>query len=150
MLPSAAPLTTSASRTGKVLPKIVAVVDDDGEIARALGAWFAVIGLDATLHASAESLLAAIRQEDNALVVGDGRDSAVIVGAILDVDLPGMSGIELAHILRKAEPRLPLVLITALREEERGRFGALPAGTRCLKKPFDLDSMEDALFPLLH
>jgi hypothetical protein len=38
---------------------------------------------------------------------------------------------------------LSLVIITALGEEDRLRYGMLPSGVQCLKKPFDLDTLEN-------
>jgi DNA-binding response OmpR family regulator len=64
--------------------------------------------------------------------------------------LPGATGFELAKSLRHMALELPIAIITALRDEERTRYGNPPPGIRCLKKPFDLDALEDALFPLLH
>ncbi len=132
---------------------IVAIVDDDPQISRALGLWLDLQGLRAVHHISGESLLQSIHQDDGALTLHFGTIKPVViplVGAVLDLNLPGITGIELAKALRRQSPALPLVVITALREEERARYGAPPPGVRCLKKPFDLDALEDALFPLLH
>jgi len=37
-----------------------------------------------------------------------------LVAAILDLNLPGLSGVALAHLLRSLDARLPLVVVTAL------------------------------------
>ena len=37
----------------------------------------------------------------------------------------------------------------ALPEDALDRYGVLPEGVQCLRKPFDLDALEAALFPLL-
>ncbi|TAN51346.1 MAG: response regulator [Methylococcaceae bacterium] len=132
---------------------MVAIVEDDPHVSRALGMWLKLHGLHATHHTSGESLMQAIQTENGRLTLCIGIGHPVtfpLVGAILDVNLPGMSGIELAHVLRGLSPGLPLAIITALREEDRARYGAPPQGILCLKKPFDLDALEDALFPLLH
>ncbi len=132
---------------------IVAIVDDDRHISRALGMWLELHGLRATFHTSGESLLQALRQEKGRLTLRlDSDDPATftLAGAVLDLNLPGVSGVELAQSLRQLDPALPLAIITALRDDERARYGNPPAGIRCLKKPFDLDALEDALFPLRH
>jgi DNA-binding response OmpR family regulator len=132
---------------------IVAIVDDDPQVSRALGLWLDLQGLRAVHHISGESLLQSIHQDDGVLTLHLGSIKPLViplVGAVLDLNLPGITGIELAKALRRQSPALPLVVITALREEERARYGAPPPGVRCLKKPFDLDALEDALFPLLH
>jgi DNA-binding response OmpR family regulator len=132
---------------------IVAIVDDDPQISRALGMWLELHGLRATHHISAESLLQSVRQENGRLTLHIGVSNPLVfplVGAVLDLNLPGATGFELAQSLRQLAPDLPIAIITALREEERLRYGSPPPGIRCLKKPFDLDALEDALFPLLH
>lgn len=127
---------------------VVAVVDDDPEIRRALGDWLALAGFEGSGHASAESLLAALDADDGKLRLGDdGRagDPGRILGAVLDVSLPGVSGVALARQLRRLAPELPLALITALSAEELRCFGCAPAGVRCLHKPFELEALEAAL-----
>ena len=132
---------------------IVAIVDDDPHISRALGMWLEMYGLRATHHTSGESLLQALCQDDGHLTLHIGVSHAVafpMVGAVLDLNLPGITGIELAQALRRLAPELPMAIITALHEDERERFGHPPPGVLCLKKPFDLGALEDALFPLLN
>lgn len=134
---------------------IIAIVDDDVDISCALGMWLELQGIHAAQHLSAESLLKDLVFEDGHLSLRvDGGDQGPVVlpllGAVLDINLPGVTGIHLARTLREVAPDLPIAIITALREEERLRYGSPPPGIHCLKKPFDLMALEDALFPLLH
>lgn len=136
-----------------VMRGIVAIVDDDPHISRALGSWLELHDLCTTHHTSAESLLQSIHRDDKCLSMqlDDGNPQLfTLIGAVLDLNLPGANGIELASALRRMAPDLPITIITALRDEERGHYGQPPPGICCLKKPFDLDALEDALFPLLH
>jgi DNA-binding response OmpR family regulator len=131
---------------------IVAIVEYDLHISRALGMWLELQSLSATCHASGESLLHALHQDDGHLTLHDGAppsDAFRLIGAVLDLNLPGISGVELANALRCMAPELPVAIITALRDDERVGYGTLPPGIRCLMKPFDLDALEEALFPLL-
>lgn len=130
---------------------IVAIVDDDPNISSALGMWLELHGLQSTHHLSGESLMQAIHQENGHLTLPIDVSNSVVfplMAAVLDVNLPGITGIELAHLLRGLAPELPLTIITALRDDERARYGNPPPGICCLKKPFDLDALEDALLPL--
>jgi DNA-binding response OmpR family regulator len=129
----------------------VAIVDDDLDILNALGMWLNLHSLHSTAHHSGESLLSSIQQENGNLITCFNILNPVrfqLVGAVLDLDLPGVSGIELARILRNLNPDLPITIITALSADEITRFGNLPSGIRSLEKPFDLDELENALFPL--
>jgi two-component system response regulator (stage 0 sporulation protein F) len=60
---------------------------------------------------------------------------------ILDVKMPGMSGIETLHEIRKFDPGVSVVLMTAYEEldivEEAGKLGV----EHYLCKPFDLNEL---------
>lgn len=122
---------------------LVALVDDDPQILDALSTWLHSIGLKPRSFANAESLLVALKDPASLL-------SQSLAGAILDINLKEMHGVELAHLLRKSFPGIPLVMITALSSEEISQFGQLPPKAACLKKPFNLESLEDALFGWIH
>jgi DNA-binding response OmpR family regulator len=131
---------------------MVAIVDDDPQISRALGAWLELHALRASHHISGESLLQAIQVQDGKLVIQIGVSNPLsfpLVGAVLDLNLPGINGIELARRLHRLAPTLPRVIVTALGAEDRAPYGPLPPGVFCLKKPFELDELEEALFPQL-
>ncbi len=144
---------TPAPHAPVPLPGVVALVDDDLQIGQALSTWFKLGGLQTAHHSSSESLLQAITQMNGHPTLPSSTDPSQrteLVAAVLDLNLPGMSGFALASALRERFPRLPLVIITALREDERTPYGAAPWGITCLQKPFDLDALDDALFPAMH
>lgn len=132
---------------------LVTIVDDDEQIASALGSWFDLRGLYTTQHASGESLLLALRNIDGTLLHDIDPSglalSRPLAGAVLDLNLGGMNGIELAKRLRALHETLPIVIISALPREDLARYGDLPLGVKYLKKPFDLNRLEDALFQKL-
>lgn len=152
MTQTAALHENTCAADGANLRGIVAIVDDDPHISRALGMWLELHGLRATHHISAESLLQAIHQDNGEITLHIGINNPMVfplMGAVLDLNLPGATGFELARSLRDLCPQLPIAIITALRDDERLRYGNPPPGVHCLKKPFELDALEDALFPLL-
>jgi FixJ family two-component response regulator len=64
---------------------------------------------------------------------------------ILDVAMPGMNGIELQAELKRHDKRIPIVFITAMRDEAvRARVMDLGA-TACLTKPFSDTALLEAL-----
>ena len=75
----------------------LAVVEDDGEVRTALNRLLRSMGHDVHLFESAEAF--------------DERPAQVDC-LILDVRLPGLSGIELSERLRRRGLRLPIVFIT--------------------------------------
>jgi FixJ family two-component response regulator len=83
------------------LPKIgiIAIVDDDEPLREALGSVMKASGFSIDTFASAEEFL-------------DSPHRHKTVCLILDVRLPGMSGIELQRRLLKANCRIPIIFIS--------------------------------------
>ena len=117
---------------------MIAIVDDDIEIAEAIGAWVQMIGIKCTVHHSAESLIEWMNQLST-------KDSKPLSAAILDINLPGINGLELGKQLRSSFPDLLIVMVSALRHEEINNLGAIPSNAHLLRKPYDLDELEGIL-----
>ena len=116
----------------------VSIVDDDELMRGALQGLLKEAGLPARAFPSAEEFL-------NSAALN--RSSCLIV----DVRLPGMSGLELQARLREEQTEIPIIFITA-HGDERMRTQALRAGAAdFLSKPFDdevlLRSVRAALEP---
>ena len=80
---------------------IIAIVDDDEPLREALGSVMKAAGFSPRLFASAEEFLAYC----------DNCDETACL--ILDVRLPGISGIELQRQLADAKNRVPIIFVTA-------------------------------------
>jgi FixJ family two-component response regulator len=105
------------------LRRTIAVVDDDASIRRSVGRLVNAYGFANVEYASAEAFLV--------------RDPAVAIDClVLDIDLGGISGIELQRRLKETGVNLPAIFITAL-EDDRLRTEAEREGcTAYLRKPF--------------
>jgi FixJ family two-component response regulator len=79
---------------------IIAIVDDDEPLREALGSVLKAAGFSIDTFATAEDFL-------------DYPDWRNIACLILDVRLPGMSGIELQRRLLDADSRVPIIFVTA-------------------------------------
>jgi FixJ family two-component response regulator len=103
---------------------VISIIDDDASIRVATNRLVRSLGYVAHTFASAEEFLAWSQVNDASCMIAD-------------VQMPGMSGIELqSHLLAQGR-RLPIIFITAF-PEERARTKALNAGAVCfLTKPFD-------------
>lgn len=111
---------------------MISVVDDDPSVRKALGRLLKSCGYDAAVYESAEAFLAAN-------VVGDTEC------LVLDVHLPGMSGLGLQAELVKSGVKCPIVFITAF-DEVRPRAEALASGaTEFLRKPVDCERLISAI-----
>jgi len=82
-------------------PLVVAVVEDDAPSRKALGRLLQAGGFEPALFESAEAYIEA---------------SPAVLCIVLDVQLPGMSGIELQDRLRAAGTAPPIIVTTASRE----------------------------------
>jgi FixJ family two-component response regulator len=103
---------------------VISIIDDDASVRVATNRLVRSLGYIARTFASAEEFLASSQANDTSCMIAD-------------VQMPGMSGIELqSHLLAQGR-RLPIIFITAF-PEESARTKALNAGAVCfLTKPFD-------------
>lgn len=94
---------------------MVAIVDDDPEIVVALTEWLGMTGYRSVGFSSAESMVDALvpNSDSTTTIELAGGNTVRLVGAILDVMLPGLSGFQLATRLRVADRELSIVLISA-------------------------------------
>src|SRR5882724_3035699 len=107
----------------------IAIVDDDRAMHEAIKTLVDTVELSAEGFSSAEEFLSSQHAQDSKCL-------------ILDVRMPGMSGIELQRRLAKDNCRIPIIFITAY-YSETVRARAIEAGAVAfLQKPFD----EQALF----
>ena len=112
---------------------LVAVVDDDISVRESLDRLIRSAGLEVSVFTSAEEFLATDHpRTPNCLV--------------LDVRLPGMTGIELHRHLMAGGCKAPAVFITAHASDDRARTAAASNRTVAyLTKPFDEDEFFLAL-----
>ena len=110
-------------------PLTLVVVDDDDQIRRAVGRFLRSHGHRVHVFDSAEAYLERDCEADC---------------AILDIDLPGLSGLQLAERLRQEGRRLPVVFITA--HDELAILAAVQETHRpFLRKPLDESDLLDAI-----
>lgn len=117
----------------------ITVVDDDESVRNALRRLIRSTGLAVEAFASAEAFL-----EDRGLG-GESTLTRLPDCLVLDVRLPGLSGLQLQERLASVGRHIPIVFITA-HADEHVRRQALAAGALdCLTKPFDEQVLLDAL-----
>jgi FixJ family two-component response regulator len=110
----------------------VLIVDDDDLLRRALARTVRLAGFEVEAFRSVDALLAHGVPE---------RDACLV----LDVDLPGIGGIELKRTLAEAGRDLPTIFITALEPAEVGEPLAALAPLAVLYKPFDKEALLEAI-----
>jgi len=114
------------------LQQTIFIIDDDASVRRALRRLIRSVGLNVVTFATAEEFL-------------QSPEQPVPDCLILDVHLPGLSGFELQERLTAEGRSIPIVFITAYADDPAGAR-AVPAGTVAfLKKPFEEQSLLDAV-----
>jgi FixJ family two-component response regulator len=109
-------------------PQLVAIIDDNELVRSALEGLMKFVGFPALAFAHAEEFLASDRKRDIACL-------------IVDIRLPGMSGLELQSKLNAEHYRIPIIFITA-HGDERVRIRAMRAGAvEFLTKPYDKEAL---------
>ena len=118
--------------TGMNQRPLIAIVDDDRWMRRSLERLLRSAGFQAETFVSAEDYLAAGKHEGTGCI-------------ILDIGLPGMSGFELERRLTADHNRLPIVFVSAHDEPEVRDEAAHAGAVAFLAKPFDDESLLDAV-----
>jgi FixJ family two-component response regulator len=112
---------------------VIAIIDDDASLRRALGRVMNSANLGYREFASAESFL-------------ETGVSELIECLIADMTMRGLSGLELKQQLNLYRPDLPMIIITADDCDEM-RNSAREAGVAALfRKPVDTQALLDAIF----
>jgi FixJ family two-component response regulator len=115
----------------EAIPTVI-VVDDDPAIREAIGGLLRSVGLQAKLFVSVDEFLKAVRPDGPTCLV-------------LDVRLPGRSGLDFQQELAAANLHLPIIFITG--------YGDIPMSVRAMKggaiefltKPFRDQDLLDAI-----
>src|SRR6185437_3519400 len=111
---------------------LVVIVDDDELVRQALESVLKAAGFKTKTFGSAEDFLDSIPMNGTACL-------------ILDVRLPGMSGIELQRRLRAKNSEVPIIFVTA-HGDASARDRAMEAGaTSFLNKPVRRQTLLDAI-----
>jgi FixJ family two-component response regulator len=117
----------------RAMVPLAAVVDDDISVRESLEGLIRSAGLEVKVFASAEEFLNSVHP----------RKADCL---ILDVRLPGMSGIELHRQLMARSFKVPAIFITAHGYDDRTRSQTHSDWTvTCLTKPFSEDELFDAV-----
>ena len=105
---------------------MVYIVDPDEAVSGALSSLLATYRIDVIAYADAESFLQAVRDGS---IVDDGC-------LLLDLDLPGDSGLSLLQQLKSAERQLPVIALSKHADEDLRRQCMQAGATDLVYKPF--------------
>jgi len=113
-------------------PCLVAIVDDEESVRRALGRLLRAAGMDVETYSCGSDFLLALRHR---------RPQCVV----LDLRMPGLGGLELQTALVEAGENIPVVIVTS-DDATQSRDRAIDQGAKAyLRKPVNDDTLLDAI-----
>ena len=111
----------------------VLVVDDEKEICLMLKDFLSDEGYDVSYACSAEEAMTQIRASRPALV-------------LLDVKMPGKNGIEFLKEIKAFDPKVVVVMITALKDIDTFKQCREAGASDYITKPIDLNYLRESTF----
>jgi len=111
---------------------LVSVVDDDESVRESLPDLLRELGFSAQEFSSAEDFLASEFVEQTKCL-------------LLDINMPGMSGLDLQRELAVRDQKIPIVFITGHADEGVRPLVLAQGAVECLFKPFDEAALLGAL-----
>jgi FixJ family two-component response regulator len=116
------------------IPPFIYIVDDDPAVVKAMKRLLHSWGMHVRTFGSGREFLAALRRSC------DGDCS------VIDVQMPGMTGLEVQEALNRAGIDVPVIFITAHNEEGVEERAMRAGAVGLLRKPF----MDETLVGLIH
>ena len=106
----------------------ILLVDDEKEFVSTLAERLRLRGIHAVEANSGEEALRLLDAEPPEVVV-------------LDVKMPGMSGLEVLRRIRSSHPDIPVILLTGIGTEQEGTEGLTLGASDFLMKPLQIDEL---------
>jgi CheY-like chemotaxis protein len=129
------PATDAAQERAQAAPAVL-IVDDNVRLASAVAAYMEMQGFRAHPAHSAEEAMFAAQQVHFDLV-------------LLDINMPGMDGLEVCHRLLATSPGIRVLMVTG-RDSEEDPLRAAAVGARgLLTKPISLATLRDEILRAL-
>ncbi len=113
-------------------PTAILIVDDEESILSALTKFLTIKGYDVSTAASGEEALDVLRR-------------LKIAGLVVDVRMPGLSGIDLVPKVLEIEPNAAILMLTAVNDATTASLCMQRGAMEYLTKPIDLEELHKAI-----
>jgi DNA-binding NtrC family response regulator len=117
----------------------ILVVDDEPDVAELFRQRFRRETRDGTyvIHFAMSA--------EDALVQLAGEIEPEPIVILSDINMPGMDGLGLLREIKRQQPALPVIIVTAYGDEDRRRLAAQLGAADFLTKPVDFDQLKEQL-----
>jgi FixJ family two-component response regulator len=119
-------------------PTLIAIIDDDPSVCRALKRLVRSLGMRASTYPSGESFFSSIASVEKPACV------------VVDVHMPGMSGLDVQERIAQERLEIPLILMTAHIDEVIAERAASAGAIGFLPKPFADSTLIELIDRALH
>lgn len=126
------------SSAGEPFRGVALLIDDDDSVRTGVRMVLEVLGFEVLEARDGEAALQALEAR-----------RADVVAALLDMTLPGLSGVETFRALRRIRADLPVIVNSGADETDAMAPIGDAAGVRFLRKPFGLNELSDELKKVL-
>jgi two-component system nitrogen regulation response regulator GlnG len=114
------------------MPKRLLILDDDPDILDALNGYFADGDMELMLETDSEAALERIKSDPPHV-------------AVLDINLPKKSGLEVLKEIRRLYPRLPVIMTTGYRTTQNAIEAMKQGAYDYLTKPYKLNNLAEVV-----
>ena len=114
------------------MKRSILVVDDDPNIRKTLSRIIAGWGYDVEEATDGNDALRHVAQHKPALV-------------LLDIQMPGMGGLEFLKKAHEASPDLAIIMVTGVEDEQQARKAMELGAADYIVKPFDFDYLQTSV-----
>ncbi len=104
-------------------PPVIHIVEDDASVLKGLSRLLRAWGYE-------------VRASDGARHFLDGLDGGPVACVIVDVHMPGLTGLQLQSALKRAGRPIPMVFVTGHGDASSQREALAEGAVAFLKKPF--------------
>lgn len=110
----------------------ILVIDDEPNVCSFLAEYLVYKGFEAQISYSGLEALQRIEVEDFDMI-------------LLDLIMPGMNGIEFLEIMKELDKKIPVIIVTGLKDKNVANDTMEMGAVDFIPKPIDLDRLEQSL-----